>query len=447
MNRWILKNIYEIFTKEKPMKDNPFTVFEDPFSKELWESTYKYHEDGDVNDTFHRMAVYAAQAEKTDELKSIWAMRFENLFKDFKGVAGGRIIANAGTEFKGTTMMNCFVSPRANYDIDSIENIIKHALNCSLTLKSEGGWGSDFSWIRPRTSFIHGVGVESPGAVKFMEIFDKVSDVVTSGSGKKKVNAKGKNKIRKGAMMGVIHCAHPDVEEFIRAKQQPGRLSKFNVSVNCSDEFIQKVIKVKELKESGTSKEEVEREDKWELWFPDTQCAQYKTLWTGDFKEWKERGFPRKVYKTVSALGLWDTIMESTFNRAEPGVLYLDRANYFNPYNYGETIYATNPCVTGDTLVTLRSGEEIAIKELIERYKKGENFEVLSYNIENDCYENKRVIWGDLTRKRAKYLYLDFDNHRTLKVTPDHKIYTRNRGYVRADELTSEDDVVTELYE
>ena len=220
----------------------PVTEFEDSFSKEIWESTYKYHEDQDVNDTMRRVANFVATAEETDDKREIWGNRFYDMLSGFKCTSGGRIYANAGTDFGGTTMMNCFVSPRAKHDIDSLPEIIKDVANQAQTLKSEGGWGQNFSWLRPRGAFIHGIGVETPGAVKYMEIYDKVSDVITSGSGKKSTNKKAKGKIRKGAMMGVLDVWHPDIEEFIRAKQSSGRLSKFNISVMVSGICIKALI-------------------------------------------------------------------------------------------------------------------------------------------------------------------------------------------------------------
>jgi ribonucleoside-diphosphate reductase alpha chain len=222
----------------------------------------------------------------------------------------------------------------------------------------------DFSWIRPRTAFIHGIGVESPGSVRFMELFDKSSEIVTAGSGKKSTNAKAKKKIRKGAMMGVLACWHPDIVEFVTAKQTPGRLSKFNVSANCTAQFMDKINSIEKTKaqiryaESRTdygnsvSKETViyrlktllEDQDKWNLEFPETTHEAYKKEWRGDLKAWKDKDYPVVVYSTISAQWLWNLIMESTYNRNEPGVLFLDRANEYAPLSYAETILATNPC-------------------------------------------------------------------------------------------------------
>lgn len=321
----------------------PDTVFEDPFSEELWTSTYKDHNDTTLDSTFMRVAAFAAGAEETPELVEEWTAKFYDLLSGFKSTSGGRIYSNAGTEWAGTTLMNCFVSPRADYDIDSLDAIISNLKAQANTLKSEGGWGENFSYIRPRGSFIHGIGVESPGAVKYMELFDSSSDIITAGSGVKSKNKKAKGKIRKGAMMGVMDVWHPDIIEFITAKQSSGRLSKFNMSVNCTDEFMEQLLSVLEQLKAGKAENEIANMD-WHLRFPDTACEQYKPEWDGNLAAWEKKGYPTVRLHTVDVTWLWNLIMESTYNRAEPGVLFLDRANYFNPLNYQDTISATNPC-------------------------------------------------------------------------------------------------------
>ena len=174
-----------------------------------------------------------------------------------------------------------------------------------------------------------------------MELYDKASEIITAGSGKKFGNSKAKGKIRKGAMMGVLDIWHPDIIEFITAKQQSGRLTKFNISVNCTDEFMNKLIKVLDMKEKGLDYSE---DDKWPLRYPDTTNEKYKKEWKGHIDEWEAKGYPVIQYQVVSILWLWNLIMESTYNRAEPGILFLDRANDFNPASYIERISATNPC-------------------------------------------------------------------------------------------------------
>lgn len=330
------------------------TSFQDSFSAEVWKTTYKDHKDTDIDETFLRISKAIASVESTDELKDLWEKRFFDLLTNFKGTPGGRIISNAGTEWAGTTLMNCFVGPREKYDIDSLEGIYSHLLSQSQTLKSEGGWGENFSYIRPRGSFISGIGVETPGSVKYMELFDKASEIITSGSGKKSTNKKAKGKIRKGAMMGVIDVWHPDIIEFVTAKQQPGRLTKFNISVNCTDKFMDRINQIDILEKQISNitdtaaidacNQAISVLDKWDLYFPETTYEKYKAEWTGDINLWERKGYPVKIFNTISVKWLWNLIMESTYNRAEPGVLFLDRANYFNPLNYGETIFATNPC-------------------------------------------------------------------------------------------------------
>jgi len=325
------------------------TVFEDLFPEEVWQQTYKDHNDVTVDDSLRRIAKAISSVEETEELRVEWENKFFDMMTGFKVVPAGRILSNAGTEWQGTTLMNCFVGPRVKHDADSIEGIYAHLLSQSQTLKSEGGWGENFSYIRPRGAFIDGIGVETPGAVKYMELFDKASEIITSGSGRKSANKKAKGKIRKGAMMAVMDITHPDIIEFVTAKQQPGRLTKFNTSVNVTDDFMNRVIKIRNLEATpiGTSEEnaaQIAELDTWELIFPDTKHPAHKKDWAGDINAWKAKGYPVIVHNTVSVKWLWDMIMQSTYNRAEPGILFLDRANDLNELNYMETIFATNPC-------------------------------------------------------------------------------------------------------
>ena len=391
----------------------PHTEFEDPFSEEVWRTTYKDHNDETVDDTFMRVANAVASVESTEELKKIWTANFYDLLSNFKATAGGRIYSNAGTEWKGTTLLNCYVSPRVQYDPDSLEGILKHLKQQMLTLKSEGGWGENFSYIRPRGSFIHGIGIETPGAIKYMELFDKSSEIITAGSGTKSSNKKSKGKIRKGAQMGIIDCSHPDVIEFITAKQQPGRLTKFNISVNCTDQFMEKILRLQELKSQlekaekdticGSSllwvRDEIKKTDKWDLRFPDTTFHKYKQEWQGDLQDWENKGYPVKIYQTISALTLWNLITESTFNRNEPGILFLDRANYYNPLNYVENIAACNPC----------SEQMLAFAGVCN---------LGSINLTQFIDKNQSYFDLDKLKKYAKYLVRFLDNVNSLTNAP-----------------------------
>lgn len=334
------------------------TVFQDPFSEEVWRGTYKDHKDNTIDDTFRRVARNIASAETTEEKRVEWEEKFYDMLTNFKAVAGGRITANAGTEWGGTTFANCFIGSLPEQDMDSINGIYKVLVDQANTLKSEGGWGMNFSFIRPRGAFIKGVGVESPGAIRFMELFDKSSEIVTAGSGRVSLNKKAKGKIRKGAMMSVLDCTHPDIVEFVTAKQTPGRLTKFNMSVNCTDEFMQKVVHLRglykeldRLKSINASVETlgmiqtiIDEEERWDLIFPDMTYERFTKEWDGHVSDWIDKGYPVNVYDTVKVSWLWNLITESTYNRNEPGILFLDRAQKLAPLSYFDKVWSVNPC-------------------------------------------------------------------------------------------------------
>jgi ribonucleotide reductase alpha subunit len=527
------------------------------FTKEFRQQMSKVYEDDRLNFTVKKDPTtgpkkaafgFVVEPERTDEWYSGYVFNI-SVNEDESYVVNNVVVHN------------CYVGPRVEHDADSLDGILSHLRAQAHTLKSEGGWGENFSYIRPRGAFIHGIGVETPGAVKYMELFDKSSEIITSGSGKKSNNTKAKGKIRKGAMMGVLDCIggntpinttegkipvkelvgktpflyctdglgnvyvrqallvwskgvkktikvvfdnddfiectpdhefmlsdgtfkkakdlqnndslcvlnkrmlndyldlsvsgsrriirveesieqevfdismpdyhnfaangvfihncwHPDIVEFITAKQQPGRLTKFNVSVNCTDDFMERVVRINEIDSilkntDDTNNTALQQErmelDKWNLIFPDTTHPQYKTDWDGNIKLWKSKGYPVKVYNTISVSWLWNLIMESTYNRAEPGVLFLDRANYFLPLNYAETVFATNPSMPAGTLVHTKQG--IFPIETLE----GKQFEVKSLD----------GTWAlascRLSGKNQELLEISFGANKTIRATKEHR--------------------------
>ena len=303
------------------------TTFTDDFSKETYENTYKFG-DEDINKTQLRVAKDLASIEEDKEL---WTNKFLSILENFKFVPGGRITSNAGTGLKGTTYINCFVDGFIGEDQDSMEGILSALHRQALILKSEGGYGFCADVMRPRGAFIRGIGNNSPGSVKMLEMWDKQSEVITEGSGKKSERKEAKQKIRKGAQMVTMSCWHPDIEEFITAKSVSGRLTKFNMSSLITDDFMYAV----------------KNNLPWKLEFPDYEkdTVVYKKEWDGNLGKWKEKGYPTTVFKTFeSANELWETIMQSTYNRNEPGVLFVDTMNKLNNLYYCEYISATNPC-------------------------------------------------------------------------------------------------------
>lgn len=396
--------------------------FLDDFSEEIWDQNYRGEDEETLDDTFWRCAVAISECE-TDEKRAEVRLNFYKMLQNFRGMLGGRIYANLGRGFAGTSLANCFTGPRGDFDLDSISGIYDHLTKQAQTLKSEGGWGDNFSYIRPRGSLIHGVGVGSPGAVSFMELFDKSSELITSGPGDTEYKAKGlrKKKIRKGAMMGILDCTHPDIEEFIRAKLTPGRLQKFNLSVNCSDDFMDRVVKLEDMSPDHPDYEEI---NTWNLIFPDTTHPSYKSEWDGNIVKWQGMGYPVDVYKTTTVTALWELIMESTFKRNDPGVLFLDRANYWNALSsYFEHIFATNPCVVGDTEILTRDGFK-RIDSCLDR----------EYEVWNG--HNWTTVQPKITGYDQKMLKVSFSDGSHLDCTEAHDFYLKgSQGKVEAKDL------------
>ena len=305
-------------------------MFTNNFSEEIFNKTYSFNNET-IEDTLNRVSSYIASVE--DDSK-YWSEQFYDLIDDFKFVPGGRIISNAGLNLDKTTMINCYVDGLDGYDRDSMESIMDALKRQALILRSEGGYGFNSDVLRPRGEYIAGIANESPGSVKMLDMWDTQSNVITSGSDIKTNNKNKKGKIRKGAQMVTQSCWHPDIEEFITAKQTKGKLTKFNMSVLITDEFIDAVQNNKE----------------WNLIFPDFHKSKeikeiYKSEWNGNIEQWLSNGHPVKIFKTYkNANELFDIILKSTFKRNEPGVLFVDKMNQFNNLNYCEFINATNPC-------------------------------------------------------------------------------------------------------
>ncbi len=217
-----------------------------------------------------------------------WEERFFEAMSDFKFLPAGRILSGAGSG-RRVTLFNCFVMG----DIpDDMTGIFEHLKQAALTMQQGGGIGYDFSTLRPKGAPVVGVGADASGPLSFMDVWDAMCRTIMSAGS------------RRGAMMAVMRCDHPDIEAFIEAKRAPGRLRMFNLSVLVNDAFMQAV------KEDAP----------WELTFAGT------------------------VYRVLRARDLWDTIMRATYTYAEPGVIFIDRINRLNNLYYCETIHGTNPC-------------------------------------------------------------------------------------------------------
>src|SRR6201996_9606218 len=262
-------------------------------SQSIWDMKYRLKApdgtpmDRDLADSWTRVAWALAQAEAPEQ-RIARAQEFARALAGHKFLPAGRILAGAGTG-RSVTLFNCFVMGRIEDSMDGIFSALREA---ALTLQQGGGIGYDFSTLRPKGALVQGVGADASGPVSFMDVWDAMCRTIMSAGS------------RRGAMMATLSVDHPDIEEFIDAKRVSGRLSNFNLSVLVPNTFM----------------EAVKRDGDWDL------------------------KFGGKIYRTVKAKALWDTIMRSTYDYAEPGVIFIDRINGLNNLAYCETIRATNPC-------------------------------------------------------------------------------------------------------
>jgi ribonucleotide reductase alpha subunit len=396
-------------------------------SIDIWTNNYCGPNETTLQDTWHRQAFTCSSIEEERIRQRVYE-DYMWLLSDFNGAAGGRITANVGIADRlATTLYNCFVHCPAdiNYkDPDSINGIYDMLKAQAQTLKSEGGYGTNFSWVRPEGSYVKGIGGRTPGVLKFMELWDKSSEIITAGSEEHLDDRKleEKKKIRKGAQMGVLCIWHPEIESFIDAKLVANRLTKFNLSVGITRGFIHAVL----------------NNLTWDLKFPDTTCKEYKTEWFGDIYDWEDKKYPTIIHKTVKAADLWEKIMKASYTRNEPGVLFLDIANELNTLSYVENIQASNPCFSGDTLIAVADGRNaVAIKQLAE---EGKDIPVYSLNkdgmVEIKIGRNPRV-----TGYNNKLIRVHLDDGSYLDVTPDHNFILMDGSKKRAEELLSGDSL------
>jgi len=290
-------------------------VIQETLAEYLWRSRYRNPDaqpvERDIRDTWDRVAHAVASVEKDAPL---WRQRFRQQLEDGRFLPAGRILAGAGTA-RQVTLFSCFVMGIIEDSLSGIFDALKEG---AITMQQGGGVGYDFSTLRPRGSRAHSSGVVASGPVSFMYVWDAMcATIVSTGA-------------RRGAMMATLRCDHPDIEEFIDAKRAPEHLQYFNLSVLLSDDFMTAV----------------RADAPWPLVFPDSEpnasCetgARIERIWSGC-----TAAVPCRIWKTVSARGLWQSLCESAVRCAEPGVLFIDRINRENNLAYCERLSATNPC-------------------------------------------------------------------------------------------------------
>ncbi|WP_185266523.1 adenosylcobalamin-dependent ribonucleoside-diphosphate reductase [Halopseudomonas xiamenensis] len=305
-----------------------------PASEDIWDSKYRLKTkdgvaiDQTVDETYQRVARALAQVE-APELRETWYERFLWALRH-GAIPAGRITSNAGAlEHKpATSTINCTVSATIG---DSMDDILAKLHEAGLTLKAGCGIGYEFSTLRPRGAYVSGAGAYTSGPLSFMDIYDKMCFTVSSAGG------------RRGAQMATFDIGHPDVADFIRAKREGGRLRQFNLSLLITEEFMAAV----------------ESDSEWKLAFPLSQAeAEVDNIDVNDagqviWREWpssegyvtREDGLVAcRIFRTMKARRIWDMIMTSTYDFAEPGFILIDRVNQMNNNWFCEEIRATNPC-------------------------------------------------------------------------------------------------------
>jgi ribonucleotide reductase alpha subunit len=395
-------------------------------SIDIWQSKYQLKDDfqnpvdNTVDDTYKRVAKALASVEKESDF---WYEKFLYVLRN-GATPAGRIMANAGADdYKpATTLINCTVSQLIP---DSISGIMNSASRAAITLASGAGIGYEFSTLRPKGSYVSGAGAFTSGSLSFMDIFDKMCFTISSAGG------------RRGAQMATFAVWHPDVFAFIDAKREDGRFRQFNMSLLIDDDFMNAVM----------------NDDIWHLRFPIRQIEidkgivkldseeliWYKNPWNEDYCNragyiTKDGNMLFKIWETVRAKDIWEKIMRSTYDYAEPGFILIDHVNRMNNNYWCETIRATNPCVHGDTIIDTINGRK-KIKDIKEPTM------VYSMN-ENGALVLKKASAAWKSKENADTIKITIKSGKEIIVTPDHKIYVRDEGWKEAKDLKIGDMLV-----
>ncbi len=384
-----IKATGEVITQERRKVDKPLETH----PSQMWD----------------RMAKAIVQVEP-EEKRAELEKEFRWALHNFRFSPGGRINAMLGTG-QNLTAYNCYVIPieakDPNVGRDSRQAIIDTLGNMVEIMSRGGGVGINLSTLRPRLAYVAGVNGRSSGAVSWGALFSFATGLVEQGGS------------RRGALMLILNDWHPDILDFINAKRDMSAINNANISVGISNDFMKAV----------------EEDREWQLVFPDTSDPDYDKLWDGNLKRWRdEYKKPVKVYRTIRAREMWDTIIESAWLSAEPGVVFLERMNEYNNAWYFEDLISTNPCVTGDTLIYTDQGlvradqlwlEATPVSVAVDARMAEEPFRPASQVFATGVKPVYRLITKE-----------GFE----LRLTGDHRVLTE-RGWVEAHALKPGDRI------
>ena len=369
----------------------------------------KYAKDGerDPDVIFQRVAKGLAIVENDSIRNDVEQMFLQNMRNG--AIGAGRIMSAAGTGIKAT-LINCFVQPVGDciqgFDAEGFPGIYEALKQAAETMRRGGGVGYDFSRIRPKGAEVKGTASIASGPCSYINVFDQSCSTVESAGS------------RRGAQMGVLKIDHPDIFDFITAKRTTGRWNNFNVSVGVSSAFMNAV----------------EADQKWDLIHKAKPC-----------KEFLEQGAHQRadglwVYRSVSAREIWDSVMRSAYDFAEPGILFLDNINRDNNLNYCEAIEATNPCVTGDT----RLATQFGLMKIGDLFLTGNELSVTVDNralgLEGSGTQIRKAVPAFLTSHNAEVYEVVTAAGYAIKATAWHDFYT-SRGKIKLSDLVVGDSL------
>jgi ribonucleoside-diphosphate reductase alpha chain len=392
--------------KRDALKSAQTAIGQQPITLDVLQEKYLKEGEASEDDIYRRVARALASVEPEAD-RALWEQRFfDNL--QAGAIGAGRIMSAAGTSIQAT-LINCFVQPVGDciqgVDDEGYPGIYEALREAAETMRRGGGVGYDFSRIRPRGAAVKTMASLASGPCSYINVFDQSCATVESAGA------------RRGAQMGVLRIDHPDVLEFITAKRTPGRWNNFNVSVGVSDAFMR-------ARADDQPWDLVHRARPGEALLAQGAHQRADGLW---------------VYRSLKARELWDTVMRSTYDFAEPGILFLDHIQRDNNLRYCESIEATNPCVTADTWVMTEDGPRL-VGELV-----GQAFHAVvdgkSYAVRSAGFfaTGIKPVWR-LTTREGHELRLTAD-HRVRRVARKTR-YSMELDWTEAARLTPGDEIV-----